>query len=211
MYCAVEAFYYAHKLARDMPVYEQEWAIAIIMARIVEEMNRQAQTHPTSTVLRIPAPKEEWEASYCPLAVDRLNSALLSTGKRRKNSRRQPSIPGTLPELKGTRICTTRQWHGLSEDMLGFNGEDTNPARYVGNSPTNATDPMGLEIPDVLKPNPALWAINAVLTSIEHEVSSENFADENKGPENSNTVDREGWGHSPTLNAKILRTSLGRL
>jgi len=31
-----------------------------------------------------------------------------------------------------------------SEDPIGFNGKDTNVSRYVGNSPTNATDPRGL-------------------------------------------------------------------
>ena len=33
----------------------------------------------------------------------------------------------------------------LSEDPLGFLGDDPNLSRYVGNSPTNATDPTGLQ------------------------------------------------------------------
>lgn len=36
------------------------------------------------------------------------------------------------------------QW--LSEDPIGFAAGDANPRRYVGNSPTNATDPWGLQI-----------------------------------------------------------------
>ncbi|WP_422925495.1 putative Ig domain-containing protein [Singulisphaera sp. PoT] len=46
----------------------------------------------------------------------------------------------------------------ISQDPLGFNGADSNLYRYVGNSPTNATDPTGLQalseytalLPDVL-------------------------------------------------------------
>jgi hypothetical protein len=32
----------------------------------------------------------------------------------------------------------------ITEDPIGFAGRDTNLYRYVGNSPTNATDPTGL-------------------------------------------------------------------
>jgi RHS repeat-associated protein len=32
----------------------------------------------------------------------------------------------------------------ISEDPLGFEAGDPNLYRYVGNSPTNATDPLGL-------------------------------------------------------------------
>jgi len=39
---------------------------------------------------------------------------------------------------------TTGQW--LTEDPLGFGGGDTNLKRFVGNGPTNGTDPSGLEI-----------------------------------------------------------------
>ena len=35
----------------------------------------------------------------------------------------------------------------LSEDPLGFGGGDANLYRYVGNSPTNGTDPSGLLVP----------------------------------------------------------------
>ena len=55
---------------------------------------------------------------------------------------------------------TGLQWNGerwydpnvgrwLTEDPLGFAGGDSNLYRYVGNSPTNATDPRGLEIDSV--------------------------------------------------------------
>src|SRR2546421_515233 len=37
----------------------------------------------------------------------------------------------------------TGRW--ISQDPLGFTAGDTNLYRYVGNSPTNATDPRGLE------------------------------------------------------------------
>src|SRR5437016_3358727 len=41
---------------------------------------------------------------------------------------------------------TTGRW--TSEDPTGFAGGDANLYRYVGNNPTNATDPSGLyEIP----------------------------------------------------------------
>jgi hypothetical protein len=33
----------------------------------------------------------------------------------------------------------------LSDDPIGFDGEDPNLSRYVGNSPTNFTDPDGLK------------------------------------------------------------------
>ena len=36
----------------------------------------------------------------------------------------------------------TGSW--VSEDPIGFNGSDANLYRYVGNSPTNTTDPLGL-------------------------------------------------------------------
>ena len=32
----------------------------------------------------------------------------------------------------------------ITLDPIGFDGADTNQYRYVGNSPTNATDPRGL-------------------------------------------------------------------
>jgi RHS repeat-associated protein len=35
----------------------------------------------------------------------------------------------------------------ISEDSIGFAGGDTNLYRYVGNSPTNYTDPSGLLVP----------------------------------------------------------------
>ena len=35
----------------------------------------------------------------------------------------------------------------MSEDPIGFAAGDSNLSRYVGNSPTNATDPSGLEVP----------------------------------------------------------------
>jgi uncharacterized protein RhaS with RHS repeats len=38
---------------------------------------------------------------------------------------------------------TVGRW--LSEDPIGFEGEDPNLYRYVGNSPTNFTDPSGLQ------------------------------------------------------------------
>jgi RHS repeat-associated protein len=37
------------------------------------------------------------------------------------------------------------QW--VTEDPIGFAGGDANVRRYVGNGPTNATDPSGLESP----------------------------------------------------------------
>src|SRR5207248_4200184 len=38
------------------------------------------------------------------------------------------------------------RWTG--EDPEGFDAGDSNLSRYVGNGPTNATDPSGLEPPD---------------------------------------------------------------
>src|SRR5207253_2633309 len=40
---------------------------------------------------------------------------------------------------------TIGRW--ISEDPIGFTGADANLYRYVGNSPTNRTDPSGL-VPD---------------------------------------------------------------
>ncbi|MGL4554316.1 MAG: RHS repeat-associated core domain-containing protein [Gemmataceae bacterium] len=39
---------------------------------------------------------------------------------------------------------TIGRW--LTEDPIGFEGEDANLYRYVGNRPTNATDPSGLKV-----------------------------------------------------------------
>jgi RHS repeat-associated protein len=52
-------------------------------------------------------------------------------------------------------LDTGLQWNGqrwynpnlgrfMSQDPIGFNGDPTNPYRYVGNSPTNFVDPSGL-------------------------------------------------------------------
>lgn len=43
----------------------------------------------------------------------------------------------------------------VEEDPIDFEGEDANLHRYVGNSPTNATDPTGLQAPS-LSPGAAL-------------------------------------------------------
>ena len=40
----------------------------------------------------------------------------------------------------------------ISEDPISFAGGDGNLYRYVGNSPLNFTDPMGLQDPDTLTP-----------------------------------------------------------
>jgi len=39
----------------------------------------------------------------------------------------------------------------ISEDPIGFEAGDANTRRYVGNSPTNATDPSGLQPPDSVR------------------------------------------------------------
>ncbi len=44
----------------------------------------------------------------------------------------------------------------ISEDPIGFSAGDTNLARYVSNSPTNATDPSGMYQETVENPNPDL-------------------------------------------------------
>jgi RHS repeat-associated protein len=45
----------------------------------------------------------------------------------------------------------------ISEDTVGFGGGDTNLYRYVGNSPTNYTDPSGEQVPVAVPlPAPAL-------------------------------------------------------
>jgi len=41
-----------------------------------------------------------------------------------------------------------------SEDPIGFDADDANLRRYVGNSPTNATDPTGLDVYDDLSELP---------------------------------------------------------
>jgi hypothetical protein len=42
-------------------------------------------------------------------------------------------------------MMDTRTGRWLMEDPEGFSAEDMNLYRYVKNSPTNATDPTGLE------------------------------------------------------------------
>jgi hypothetical protein len=46
---------------------------------------------------------------------------------------------------------TVGRW--ISADPISFKGEDANLYRYVGNSPTNATDPMGRKIEFTQSPN----------------------------------------------------------
>jgi uncharacterized protein RhaS with RHS repeats len=54
---------------------------------------------------------------------------------------------------------TIGRW--ISQDPLGFEAGDANLYRYVGNSPTNATDPSGLQInPGVTFPNTPQWNYN---------------------------------------------------
>jgi RHS repeat-associated protein len=54
------------------------------------------------------------------------------------------SATGLQNNLNRWYDATTGQW--MSEDPMGFGGGDCNLTRYVGNSPTNATDPSGKDI-----------------------------------------------------------------
>jgi RHS repeat-associated protein len=47
----------------------------------------------------------------------------------------------------------------ISEDPIGFQAGDTNLNRYVGNNPTNATDPSGLDYIKVDKNNIVSWVV----------------------------------------------------
>ena len=53
-----------------------------------------------------------------------------------------PSITAVEP-TSATRSYDPLTGRWTSKDWIDFNGGDTNTSRYVGNSPTNATDPMG--------------------------------------------------------------------
>jgi RHS repeat-associated protein len=62
-------------------------------------------------------------------------------------------------EASGTYVTPTRRYAPatgawLGPDPTGLSAGDTNLCRYVGNSPTNATDPGGLEpvVPDLRPP-----------------------------------------------------------
>ena len=53
------------------------------------------------------------------------------------------NVTGLQNNLNRWYDAKVGQW--ASEDPIGFNGRDANTSRYVGNSPTNAVDPSGLD------------------------------------------------------------------
>ena len=59
----------------------------------------------------------------------------------------RPTDPatGNVNDLNRWYQSSTGDW--LSKDPTGFDAGDTNVYRYVGNSPTNASDPTGLAAP----------------------------------------------------------------
>src|SRR5690606_27852821 len=57
--------------------------------------------------------------------------------------------------LTNHRARWTQNGRWLSEDPIGFDGGDVNLRRYVGNSPTSATDPSGLAPPSTAGHGPA--------------------------------------------------------
>jgi RHS repeat-associated protein len=83
-------------------------------------------------------------------------------------------------ESTGLLHSDTRYYHPalgrwISEDPVGFAGGDANLVRYVGNGPTNAIDPSGLE---------KAWIIYGILG---YEME-----------EDPATLGRDPWGESPS-------------
>ncbi len=77
---AMEAFYYAHKLIPDLPVYGTYWAVSTIMHRLVHGTNlpvgtqaHVSQEKPTPSLRIMPLPSKKWEKPFLPLALEHLN------------------------------------------------------------------------------------------------------------------------------------------
>jgi hypothetical protein len=77
---AMEAFYYAHKLIPDLPVYGKYWAVSTIMHRLAHGTNlpvgtqaHVSQEKPTPSLRILPLPGKKWEKPFLPLALEHLN------------------------------------------------------------------------------------------------------------------------------------------
>jgi hypothetical protein len=98
MHDAVEAFYYAHQLAPDYPDYHTKWGIAVILARAVDETGRQSEDNSAWPVLRMPAPREDWERRLHPLAEETLRRVL----RNRRVKREAAAVKEAFSELSTT-------------------------------------------------------------------------------------------------------------
>jgi RHS repeat-associated protein len=70
----------------------------------------------------------------------------------------------------------TGRW--LSEDPIGFAGDPSNLYRYVGNSPTNGTDPSGNVAPVLIGTGFAATAWVTIRGWLSIEVAEKTFADD---------------------------------
>lgn len=68
-----------------------------------------------------------------------------------------------LLSVEGTRLPFGNRWmdptigRWISEDPIGFDGEDENLHRYVGNNPISRVDPNGLQMEEGPFANPGAW------------------------------------------------------
>ena len=89
-----------------------------------------------------------------PLARRRPDYAGATRIGRRRPHRRDshPGRPRFFGHTRVGRYCRARYYHPglqrfISEDPIGFRGGDVNAYAYVGNTPLNTTDPLGLWAP----------------------------------------------------------------
>lgn len=86
---ALKAFYCAHQLAPDDPAHRNEWALATIMQRAGDAMEKQIAAGDVGNMLRMPVPREAWEKAVYPEALKCLNRILSNHRARRDATARR--------------------------------------------------------------------------------------------------------------------------